>query len=211
MDFYNTIKRSDYVNKGVFETEFERPNLKLGSVQTLAYQDENRKWVLNNLPTHEVEEFYNHHYITIRYDSAITAAWSDGPHPEKDITNAICINEQGGYQFRLYPGGEENPNLYDMDGIPLYKWDGENVIRRTEEEIEEERLSILNSSSVKIAEIKQQLINLDNQSIRPLRAILAGTPTDEDKQKLGELEAEAQKLRDNLNCMQETADEENEE
>ena len=93
-------------------------------------------------PYEEVEEFYNRHYITIRPDGAITDAWSDGPHPEKDTVNAVCINEQGGYQFRLYPGGEENPPIYSEDGIPLYRWDGEKVIRRTEEEVEADRAAI---------------------------------------------------------------------
>lgn len=88
------------------------------------------------------EEFYNHHYIITRSDGAVTDAWSDGPHPEKDTINAICINEQGGYQFRLYPGGEENPPIFDMDGIPLYKWDGSQAVRRTEEEIAADRAAI---------------------------------------------------------------------
>ena len=88
------------------------------------------------------EEFYNKHYIITRPDSAITDAWSDGPHPEKDTANAICINEQGGYQFRLYPGGEENPPIYTMDGIPLYKWDGSYILPRTDEEIEADRAAI---------------------------------------------------------------------
>ena len=88
------------------------------------------------------EKFYNQHYITTRSDGAITDAWSDGPHPEKDTATAICINERGGYQFRLYPGGEENPHIYDMDGIPLYKWDGQQVVRRTEAEIAADRAAI---------------------------------------------------------------------
>lgn len=88
------------------------------------------------------EDFYNRHYITIRENGAITDGWSDGPHRSKDATNAICINEQGGYQFRLYPGGEENPPLYDEYGIPLYKWDGAQVVPRAAEEIETERAAI---------------------------------------------------------------------
>ena len=96
-------------------------------------------------------DFYNRHYIITRPDGAITDAWSDGPHPEKDTANTICINEQGGYQLRLYPfypgtgihmRTEENPPIYDMDGIPLYKWDGSQVIARTEEEIAADRAAI---------------------------------------------------------------------
>ena len=82
---------------------------------------------------------YNKHYITTDAQGLITSGWSDGPHPDRDATNAICINEQGGYQFRLSPGGEENPPLYTMGGVPLYRWDGELAVPRTAEEIEAER------------------------------------------------------------------------
>ncbi|MCH5203851.1 MAG: hypothetical protein J1F03_03830 [Oscillospiraceae bacterium] len=140
----------------------------------------------------------NKHYITTRSDGAIIDTWSDGPHLEKDITDAICINNQGGYQFRLYPGGEENPNIYSIDSVPLYKWDGERVVRRTDEEIETERAAILSSPERRTAEIKQQLSELDSQAIRPLRAIFAGTPTDEDRDKLAEIEAQAVALRNEL-------------
>ena len=90
-------------------------------------------------------ELYNKHYIATRPDSAITDSWSDGPHPEKDTANAVCINEQGGYQLQLILNGEqteENPPIYTMDGIPLYKWDGEQIIPRTDEEIEADRAAM---------------------------------------------------------------------
>lgn len=83
----------------------------------------------------DFEPAYNRHYITTDAQSRILDGWSDGPRPDRDTEGAICINEQGGYQFRLFPDGEENPALYTMDGIPLYKWDGEWVVRRSEEEI----------------------------------------------------------------------------
>jgi len=89
-----------------------------------------------------MDEFYNNHYIATDDRGRIINAWSDGPQPELDTTNAVCISDKGGYQFRLTPGGEENPALYDMDGIPLYKWDGENILPRTEEEIEADRAAI---------------------------------------------------------------------
>lgn len=89
-----------------------------------------------------MDEFYNRHYITIDLQGHITSGWSDGPHPDRDTAGAICINEEGGYQFRLFPGGEENPPLYTMDGIPLYKRDGEQAIPRTEEEIAADRAAI---------------------------------------------------------------------
>ena len=86
-----------------------------------------------------MEQKYNYHYVTTDKQGHIISGWSDGPHPERDTANAICINERGGYQFRLRPGGEENPVLYTEDSIPLYRWDGERVQRRTEEEIAADR------------------------------------------------------------------------
>ena len=89
-----------------------------------------------------MDEFYNKHYIKTRDDGAIINYWSDGPHPDRDTTNAICISDKGGYQFRFTPDGEENPPIYDADGIPLYKWNGQAVKPRTEEEIAADRAAI---------------------------------------------------------------------
>lgn len=47
----------------------------------------------------------------------------------------------------------------------------------------------------RIQEIKSELYELDLQAIRPLRAILAGTQTDEDLEKLKEIENQAAELR----------------
>ncbi len=88
-----------------------------------------------------MNKFYSCHYITIDIQGCITAGWSDGPRPDRDITEAICINDKGGYQFRLFSSGEENPQLYTANGIPLYKWDGEQVIKRAEDEIEADRIA----------------------------------------------------------------------
>lgn len=84
-------------------------------------------------------EFFNRHYITIDDRNRITDAWSDGPLYDKPTDGAICINERGGYQLRLIIDGvetEENPALWTMEGVPLYKWTGSEVARRTPEEIE---------------------------------------------------------------------------
>lgn len=95
----------------------------------------------------ETEDFdvpmaYNRHYIITDARGLITGGWSDGPHPERDTSGAICINAEGEYQFRLFPGGEENPVMDTMDGIPLYRWDGEAVVPRTEDEIAADRAEI---------------------------------------------------------------------
>lgn len=106
------------------------------------------------------EEFYNRHYITTRPDGSITDTWSDGPHPEKDTADAICINEQGGYQFRMpikigfiedseFPAvqeSEENPTIYTQDGIPLYVWINNVAVQRSEDELNKDRLPSLISA-----------------------------------------------------------------
>lgn len=81
-----------------------------------------------------MDAFYNKHYITIDDQSRIVSGFSDAFRQPTDTD--ICINEKGGYQFRLFPGGEENPALYDWEHmIPLYKYEDGEIVRRTEEEI----------------------------------------------------------------------------
>jgi len=87
-------------------------------------------------------DFYNKHYIVTDAQGRITDGWSDGPFPDRDATDAICIEEQGGYQFRLASDGEENPALYTEDGVPLYRWDGEAAVLRTAEEIQADLAAI---------------------------------------------------------------------
>ena len=90
-------------------------------------------------PTLEFEPAYNRHYIAVDEQGRIVDGWSDGPHPGRDTSGAICIDGEGGYQFRLLPGGEETPPLSAEDGVPLYRWDGETAVPRTMEEIEADR------------------------------------------------------------------------
>ena len=85
--------------------------------------------------------FYNKHYITVDEQNRIVNGFSDAFHQPTETD--ICINEKGGYQFRLYQDGEENPSLFDWNGmIPLYKWENSEVVRRTEEELEADRAAI---------------------------------------------------------------------
>ena len=82
--------------------------------------------------------FYNKHYIRTREDGCIVDGFSDAFRQPAETD--ICVNEQGDYQFRLFPGGEENPSLFDRESmIPLYKYESGEVVRRTEEDIEADR------------------------------------------------------------------------
>lgn len=90
-----------------------------------------------------MNEYYNKHYIRTDASGSIVEGWSDGPHNHRAPSeDDILLTDKGGYQFRLVVAGattEENPPLFDMDMIPLYKWDGNEVLQRSEEEIEIDR------------------------------------------------------------------------
>ena len=70
-----------------------------------------------------------------------------------------------------------------------YKLDGDNFVP-TAEKIKADRK----------AEILQELSEIDRKTIRPLRAKLSGTATADDEAILADLEAQAKKLRDELNA-----------
>lgn len=109
-------------------------------------------------------EFCNKHYIRTDASGNIVEGWSDGPHNQRTPTeDDICINEHGGYQFRLIIDGElteENPPLYDgMTMIPLYRWTGAEVVRRSEEEIEADRATLQaeQAKQARLAELHRSL------------------------------------------------------
>ena len=73
------------------------------------------------------------------------------------------------------PVEDENGNLIDI--VPI---EPPEITRSAEEQTEE---------------LKNRLDEIDRQAIRPLRAIEAGTATDEDRSVLAELEAQAEEIR----------------
>lgn len=105
-----------------------------------------------------MERIYNKHYIDVDDWGRIVDGWSDGSHPERQPTDQTqLLTEQGGYQFRLQPGGEDNPALWDMDGIPLYKWEDGKVVARTVKEIKADRLSIPSFEPTEIERIRADI------------------------------------------------------
>ena len=79
------------------------------------------------------EQFFNKHYISIDSNKNITDGFSTAFR--QPVGSDILINDMGGYQFRLFPDGEENPQLLSLQGVPLYHWNGARVQPRTAEEI----------------------------------------------------------------------------
>ena len=83
------------------------------------------------------DQFFNKHYIRVNADGNIIAGFSNAFQQPQE--SDILINDQGGYQFRLFPDGEENPHLITHEGIALYRWTDGTVHQRTEDEMNAER------------------------------------------------------------------------
>lgn len=102
----------------------------------------------------------NKHYLTV-VNGRIIKGFSDAFKQPQNCD--ICINEQGGYQFRLFADGEENPPLTDMlTGCHLYHYEDGQVRKATEAELAAELAEIQAASlseikAAKIAESKTQL------------------------------------------------------
>ena len=69
----------------------------------------------------DFEPFYNQHFIEVdeQKQNLLKAGLTLFAPAQK---TALLSTKQGGYQFRLFPDGEENPSLYTWDMVPLYKW-----------------------------------------------------------------------------------------
>lgn len=72
------------------------------------------------------------HYIQLDDQNRIVKGFSNA-FEQPGVTD-ICINEHGGRHFEL--NGHINPPLFNNQGITLYKWDGTQVIERTQQEIQ---------------------------------------------------------------------------
>lgn len=106
----------------------------------------------------------------------------------KDITKIGEIEEKYLVTADMAELIKENPNNFKIQN--------EEIAQKTEEEYQE---FLDNKIKKEEAEkIKNQLLELDSKAIRPIRAILAGTGSAEDTEKLNEVEKEAKKLRNEL-------------
>lgn len=93
-----------------------------------------------------MEDKHYRHYIRVDENGLILWGWSYGSNanPPEDM---ICINENGTKDFRLFADGEDNPPLRDQDDIPLYRWDSEQAVARSGDEIEEARAHVFRFES----------------------------------------------------------------
>ena len=110
----------------------------------------------------------------------------------KDITEIGEIEENYLVTADIAELIKENPDKFKIQN--------EEIVQKTEEEYQE----FLNNKIKKeeTEKIKNQLLELDSKAIRPIRAILAGTGSAEDTEKLNEVEKEAKKLRSELTILE---------
>lgn len=113
-----------------------------------------------------------------------------------DTSGWTEIDEGSGDKYHHAQNNYFNKPIFDENGIYNYKLIDGKVILRSDEDKAAEIAKIQNQQ--KISKLKQQLSALDLQAVRPLRAIAAGTATDEDKSRLAEIEIEVEKLRTQL-------------
>lgn len=110
--------------------------------------------------------FYHKHYITVDEGGRVVNGFSTAFHQPQETD--ICINEKGGYQFRLFPDGRMNPTLIEENGIPLYRWDGEAVVLRSDDEIEQDKAALPTptpTTEQRLTEMEQQLIATDEIAV----------------------------------------------
>ena len=75
------------------------------------------------------------HYIITDDSGRVLRGFSDDF--EQPDASAVCINEDGGRHFEL--NGSINPPMADCSGVPLYKFNGEQVVARTQEELDADK------------------------------------------------------------------------
>jgi hypothetical protein len=87
-----------------------------------------------------------------------------------------------------------------LEEVPTgYKIFDDDLVKMTnEEKLEANVITQAEYNGYQIDAYKSELTDIDTFSLRPLRAILAGTGTDEDKTKLAELEEKANEIRAKL-------------
>jgi len=96
------------------------------------------------------------HYIITDELGRVLRGFSDDF--EQPTESAICITEDGGRHFEL--NGVINPPMTDELGVPLYKFDGDQVIERTQEELDADKPVVVPVPTVeeRLAQV-EELVN----------------------------------------------------
>ena len=133
-------------------------------------------------------------YVKTDADGVITAVNSSAFLP--DTTGWIEIDKGDGDRYHHAQGNYLERGLTDENGIYNYMLIGGKAVERSDEHKAADVDK--HAATIRAAEIKRELTNIDAERIRPLAAIATGTATDYDRQKLAKLEVRAAALRSEL-------------
>ena len=113
-----------------------------------------------------------------------------------DATDWIQVDEGLGDRFHHAQGNYLEKGLMDENGCYNYKY-----VDGIVDEIPESEKAEVVYKQKRVAEIKQRLLEIDTESIRPLRATVDGSATTFDAEKLATLEQEAAALRTEMKSL----------
>lgn len=101
-------------------------------------------------------------YISIDDQNRITRC-DGGYSAPADLTGWIKIDEGTGDKYNLCQSHYFETPLYTMDGIPMYKWDGQAAQRRTDDEIAADRAAIPAPPPSEMEQLRATVEQLEQQ------------------------------------------------
>ncbi|HAN44114.1 MAG TPA: hypothetical protein DCP97_01850 [Ruminococcaceae bacterium] len=105
-----------------------------------------------------VTQIYKH-YIRLDSNNNIIKGFTTAF--EQPLDADICINgdEDWGRHFRFEQSGKENPQIFSLQGISLYKYINGSIVAKTTEEIQSELDKT--ASAHKPASIEQRIADIE--------------------------------------------------
>ena len=113
------------------------------------------------------------HYVITDVAGRVLRGFSDDF--EQPTDGAICINEDGGRHFEL--NGVINPPMTDYNGVPLYAFDGKQVVARTKLQLEADKPAVISvptiEERVKVIELAVKELATNGVKTAELESALA--------------------------------------
>ena len=106
-----------------------------------------------------------------------------------------------------HTGFREGESEEDLARVPIEEWERFNQLAGRQHEVVDGEIVFNESLEPTLPdelldehthELLEQLDEIDRKSVRPMRAIMRGTGTDEDTERLAELEQQAEDIRDEM-------------
>ena len=89
-----------------------------------------------------------------------------------DLSGWTEIDEGNGDRYNLCQSHYFDGDLYTMDGIPRYKWDGSSAVLRTDEELEADRAAIPDPKPSKTVEDRLTALEAEAEQAKADREAL---------------------------------------